>query len=565
MSLFGSIQTANNALKASQIGLQVVGQNISNVNTPGYIRQELVLTPAPTQRLGGLLLGLGVNVDGVVQKIDQFLVSRLRSAISDRAGAEVQQNAYRELESLLGELTDTDISTAMTRFFGAIHDVLNQPTSLSVRQQAILQGRQLASDIARLSARAFAVRVDLNNQVKQVASDINSLTAEIHKLNIQIAELEGGVSRSDAVGLRDQRGLALQKLAELIDIRVDEQDDGIVSVSINGTFLVTEGARRQVQVTLGSDRGLTVASIELADTQQVLQPFGGKLAGLLAARDEVVGGFLDQLDDFARTLAFEFNKLHSSGQGLTGYQRAVSTAAVDDPARPLDAAGLPFTPVNGAFQILIYNSQTGLTQTTDIRVDLNGLDDDDTTLAKLAALLDAVDGIRARVTETRQLEIVADSPEQDFAFANDTSGILAALGINTFFSGTTARDLGVSAVLLADPSKFAASRGGVGQDTQLAVELAGFLDRPLPEKNGATLAALYDTLVGNVAQGSAAATAIVEGFRVFEESLLGQHLSISGVSLDDEAVRLLSFQRAYQAAAKYIQTLNELLGVLLAL
>ncbi len=238
---------------------------------------------------------------------------------------------------------------------------------------------------------------------------------------------------------------------------------------------------------------------------------------------------------------------------------------MDDPGRPLDAAGLPFSPGNGAFQVQVYNRQTGLTQTTDIRVDLNGLDDDDTTLSRLAALLDAVDGIRARVTETRQLEIVADSPEQDFAFADDTSGILAALGINTFFSGTTARDLGVSSVLLSDPSKFAASRGGVGADTQLAVALAGFLDRPLAERNGATMASLYDTLVGNVAQGSAAAAAVVEGFRVFEESLLGQNLSISGVSLDDEAVRLLSFQRAYQAAAKYIQTLNELLGVLLDL
>ncbi len=71
MSLFGSIQMAKNALRAQQIGLQVVGQNISNANTPGYIREEVILSPAPTQRKGGLLFGLGVQVDAVVQKIDE--------------------------------------------------------------------------------------------------------------------------------------------------------------------------------------------------------------------------------------------------------------------------------------------------------------------------------------------------------------------------------------------------------------------------------------------------------------------------------------------------------------
>ncbi len=98
MSLLSSIQLANNALRANQIGLQVVGQNISNANTPGYIREEVVFTPAPTQRLGKLLLGLGVEVDAVVQKVDQFLLTRLRDATSDLSGAEVQEKAYLELE-----------------------------------------------------------------------------------------------------------------------------------------------------------------------------------------------------------------------------------------------------------------------------------------------------------------------------------------------------------------------------------------------------------------------------------------------------------------------------------
>ncbi len=87
MSLFSSIQLANNALRAMQIGLQVTGQNIANANTPGYIREEVVFSPARTQRIGNLLLGLGVEVEGVIQKIDRFLENRLRLAGSDRAGS----------------------------------------------------------------------------------------------------------------------------------------------------------------------------------------------------------------------------------------------------------------------------------------------------------------------------------------------------------------------------------------------------------------------------------------------------------------------------------------------
>ncbi len=76
MSLFGSIRIAANTLRADTIAMQVIGQNIANANTPGYIREEVLLTPAPTQRMGRLLLGLGVDVQAVVQKIDLFLEER---------------------------------------------------------------------------------------------------------------------------------------------------------------------------------------------------------------------------------------------------------------------------------------------------------------------------------------------------------------------------------------------------------------------------------------------------------------------------------------------------------
>lgn len=277
-----------------------------------------------------------------------------------------------------------------------------------------------------------------------------------------------------------------------------------------------------------------------------------------------MGGFSDRLDDFAKTLAFEFNKIFSSGQGLNGYDTVSAEYEVDETDDELDQAGLRFTPVNGSFQVMVHNTRTGLSQTTDIFVDLNGIGND-MTMDDLVSELNAVNGISAQVSTTGLLGITSDSPDQEFSLANDTSGLLAALGINTFFSGYSARGLGVNEAIQDDPAKFAASRGGIGADTDNGVILADFLDRSIDTHNGESIRVIYDRMMGETAQGAAIARSIAEGDRVFEDTLRGQKLATSGVSLDEEAVRLISYQHSFQASARYIGVLGELLDILVSL
>jgi len=565
MSLYSSIRLAANALRANQIGLQVVGQNIANADTPGYIRAEAVLVPAPPQRIGKLLLGTGVEVQAVVQKIDQFLEERFRRSVSDRVDAETQESTYLQLEAVIGELGDADLSTAMDNFFSSIAEILNQPESDSVRNLAVLQGSTLTSDVNRLAGRVGEIRSGLNDRVIGMVGNINRLIEEIRKLNVQITVTEGGdVSASDAAGLRDQRLHALEDLAELISIRVKEQPDGSVVVYSGGDFLVFQGVSREVEVQLESDRGLAAAELYLAETDAPLRPASGQLAGLLAARDGITGGFLDRLDEFARTLAFEFNKLYSGGQGLRGFQELTGEFAVTADDLALNQAGLEFTPVNGSLQVMVHDKNSDTTQTTDVLVDLNGLGND-TTLADLATMLTAIDGITAAITSEGKLTISSESSQQEFAFAGDTSGVLAALGLNTFFSGSSASSLGVSEVLREDPAKFAASRGGIAADTENAVDLAAFLDRPIPSRSGLSLTALYDGMMAQTAQASSVAQSTAEGARTFEDTLRGQKLALSGVNLDEEAVRMIALQRSFQAAARYIAALAELLEMVVNL
>ena len=97
MSLLSTIQMASNSLQVQQIGLQVTGQNIANASTPGYSREQVLLEAAPTQQVGGLLLGTGVQIEGIQQEVDQFLNARVRGA---RAISPAQRRAPRRINSL---------------------------------------------------------------------------------------------------------------------------------------------------------------------------------------------------------------------------------------------------------------------------------------------------------------------------------------------------------------------------------------------------------------------------------------------------------------------------------
>jgi flagellar hook-associated protein 1 len=565
MSLFSTIQMTGNTLRANEIALQVVGQNIANANTPGYLREEIHLTPGPTQQIGALLLGTGVIVDSITQVVDKFLQQRLQSAVSDLAGSSTLTQTYSQLESILGSLDDTSLNASMTSFFNSISQILNQPEDASVRNQAVQQGISLTQNINDTAERVLTLRKDLNDQVFTMSDSINSLLTDIRNLNVKIAETEGGsVSKSDAVGLRDRRTNDLEGLAKLINIQTVEESDGSIAVYSGGNYLVFRGTMRPVGIVLDTDRGMAVANIHLLETDSPLDTSSGQLHGLLTSRDDVLGGFHDQLNDFASTLAYEFNKVYSGGQGLKGISTITGTFTVDDSSKPLNDAGLKFKPENGTFQVLVRNKQTGLTETTDVHINL-GMPGNETTLQDLRDQLNAISGVHAEITIDKRLKITQASEDDELAFAHDTSGVLAALGINTFFTGSTADDLGINAMVQTDPTYFAASSGGIARDTNNAVALAAFIDKPLDSHNGASLSIMYDQMIGNVSQGASQAKAAADGASTYEASLRGQKESISGVNLDEESINMIQYQRAYQASAKFIATLADLLNTLVQL
>ncbi|HEX3998929.1 MAG TPA: flagellar hook-associated protein FlgK [Pirellulales bacterium] len=573
MSLLSSIQLAGNSLQAQQLGLQVVGQNIANANTPGYSVETLGLTPGPTQQDGSLLLGTGVDITGVQQQVDQFLNTQVRNGLSTQTGTGVSSQTYQQLESMFGILNDTNngtnLDSAMTNFFSSVSQILNNPNDPTVQQLAVSNGQTVATTFNQLASSAQQLQTGLNGQVQSDATTVNTLLTQIGTLNQQIVQLQGGTGGAgsvgnQAVGLLDQRDEALSNLAGLMNVSTQLQPDGTVTVYNSGQYLVDESQVRPVTIVNSADGDFDASNLALQGSNTPLTITSGQIGGLINSRDQILGGFVEQLNSLANTFASAFNQLYSTGQGSNGYTSVTGTTSVADPSAPLDSAGLSVTPANGTFQVLVYDSATGLTQTSQIEINENGLSND-TTLNSLAGQLNGVSGLAASVNSSGQLQISTTSPTQQVAFAGDTSGALSALGINTFFTGTTAATLGVNSAVANQPTTFAASAGGIGVDTQVAQQLANFANLPLLSAGGATISDAYNSLAANVTQGSSAAQAAASAASTYQTSLQSQQQSISGVSLDTQTVDMLQYQAAYSASAKYISEIDSLLQTLMQL
>ena len=267
------------------------------------------------------------------------------------------------------------------------------------------------------------------------------------------------------------------------------------------------------------------------------------------------------------------NRVHSGGRGSAGHTAVTAARTVFDPAASLaEAVGpheLPFAPVHGGFTLTVVNAATGAEADHRIAIDLDGLGANDTTLNDLAAALDGVDGVSAGLDSLGRLTIAADSGRA-FHFADDTSGALAGLGLNHFFDGRDSGSIDLAAPLKSNPGLLAVGRGGGPGDNANALALAETLAAPLKgaanrELEGKTLDGRFAEIVGAVGRGAAAERALAEAAGAHRDALASQREQFSGVSLDEEAVRIMELQRQYQASARVISVTDSLFDTLLNL
>jgi flagellar hook-associated protein 1 FlgK len=334
MSTFGGLNTAYSGLTAARRGMEVVGQNITNVNTDGYTRQRIessaVAGPGTASFFRtGVEPGAGVSVDAINRLGNELLNARVRTTAGESGYWGVRSSVLDRLETSLREPSDEGLSATLQDFWAGWQDVSNRPGDAAAGGVLLERSAVLASQIAQGYSDATAEWSSIRAQTVAVAADVNSLAAEVAELNGQIRRaVAGGSPPNELLDQRDQRAT---ELAALTGATVRDRPDGTIDIVLGGNSLVTGDRARTVTVTgpvRMEDAGAgNPVQLEWADRPGVaITVDGGEMLGALSvlapADASGKGGAIAEAaaayNRLATELRTQVNALHSTGVTATG-------------------------------------------------------------------------------------------------------------------------------------------------------------------------------------------------------------------------------------------------------
>ena len=327
MSTFSGLNTAYTALTAARRGLDVIGQNVANANTPGYTRQRLETSAtAPLSSTGfstGPRVGQGVTVDGIARLGSMQLDARVRATTAVSGFSAVRANALSALEVSLNEPGDNGISASLDDFWAAWQGVSNKPGDPAAAEV-------LLNEAATVASRISSGYLSVTNQFKDVRSDLSAMADELNTAGAQLASINGAIRSALSNGgsvneLLDQRNALASTVAALAGGTVREGDDGMVDVLVGGNAFVTAEVFRPVEVVggsaLGGDPVQLVWSHRRGDSVALS---GGEMAGALSilAPGADLAKAAASYNSLAEKLASTVNAVHRTGtapgDGTTG-------------------------------------------------------------------------------------------------------------------------------------------------------------------------------------------------------------------------------------------------------
>lgn len=642
------------ALRSSQAGMNAISGNLANATTPGYHRQVAQLSETIGSTSGNHRVGVGVEVSSV-QRLRSVWVERSLLRNTSAAGSVTARGEVASQLDTLFQVTDGSLTSRVQDFFNSWQDLSSQPAETTVRYDLLSTASALTSEINDLQSRLAGLSIDLDSQIRDTVKTINQLTTNIAGVNKDIAIDEAaGREPND---LRDKRDLLVSQLSKFVDVSSQELtgQPNIFSAA-NGAMLITTTAPTlEVKQTGGTYQ------LVINGWTSPLPAGSGNLAGLLEAKNTIVGGMQERLETFAYELVRTADQLHAQGLGLDGpFSSLNSERGVADAAIPLALSSTAFPVTDGVLTVTMTDRATGQRTAYAVAIEpaLDSLDD---VAAKLGAIpnlhamvspqtgrltmisddgygfdftnqppthpdttawtgssaikidgtytgaansnwtvkvsgggtIGVTPGLRAQVvdsngnllgdwnvglgysagdslttsqgvkvsfgtgtvvaTETAALRVTADP---------DETGILSTLGLNSMFSGTTAATFKVRQELLDDPALLAAGQSARSGDNANATAFSALANSLIA--NGGTLTFLESLAqmtadAGSLVQTTARETDQLDAINV---DLTTQQQAISGVDPNEELVNLLEFQRMFQAASKFISTVNQALDEL---
>ena len=314
-------------LLAAQHALNVSSQNTANVNTPGYSRQEALLASRQGNSFGRLDAGSGVSVVSLRRVADSYLTAGVWRTTS-QAGFDGQ---YKQLIGYVEQVFGSDqlgITAGLDSFYAALNAAADAPQSTAPRQQILASAQALANRFNQLSANLDLQTRQIDEQSDALLAESNTRLAEVAKLNRSIVETlsKGG----NVAALEDQRDQAVEALSKLMQLQVNRQRDGSLSLSMaNGQALVLGGSAAALSRT-GNAFNVSIAN----QTLPLAGNPGGSLGALMAYRSDELVPLRGQLNDLAQDIADNINTQLAAGLDIQDPAQAGAPLFSYDPLNP---------------------------------------------------------------------------------------------------------------------------------------------------------------------------------------------------------------------------------------
>ncbi|MBX9582783.1 MAG: flagellar hook-associated protein FlgK [Gemmataceae bacterium] len=548
------------ALAAATRGLDLVGQNIANANTPGYHRQRLDFSSRTTDGFNGT----GVEITGMTRYEAQAVRTAILRGNSDQADATTRLDIRRQVEATLGA-GPGGIGGAFERFFNQVEGLTARPDDPAVRRPLIAAAGDLARQFTTAAADIDKLRADAGTEIRKVVNEVNDLTGRIADLNGRIQVV---VQRGDqANDLMDQRDRLIDELSQRVDVRMIPQPYGAMNVMGTDTALVVGPFASQYSI--GSDAAGNLTVTQQGSSRPATFS-SGTLGGLVREYNTDLPATRSRLDGLARELMGRVNALHATGIGTDGpFSSLAGSTPVADPSAPLAGQNLWFPVQAGTLTVSVTDAAGNRTNTAI------AFDPATDSLQDVAAAFGGIPGLTASVNATTgQLTLTAAAGYKfDFAGRDtnpagggavadpDTTGLLTALGVNNLFTGTSAGDIAVRPDLLSNPNALAASRTGQPGDASNLERIALVRDQRVFSGRTlsgefADLAAVVGVDVKGLDDQQTAQAAVLR-------NLNGQEQAVVGVDTNEELVQLLQYQRMVEGASKYLSAVNTALDSML--
>ncbi len=587
----GNLLTSFNAgvsgLQSAQASLTVTAHNMSNAQTIGYTRQQVLVTDSFYQNSVGahnnvLQVGTGTVISLTRQVRNEFLDAQYRVQVGRQQFYEANSKATMEIEDMMGELHGRQFQTSINELWGAINDIATDPSDIVKKDQLVMVANQFVERAKVLQEELNTYQTSLNTEVKRQVQDINDIVTEIRELNKQIQKFEAtGESAND---YRDKRNELLDQLSNYISFETSEQVDGTIMIYSEGAYLldavnqyyltteyVNETSKLLKPVWATGENFFLMDGLEYRKENNT--DVGG-LRGLLVARGDYAASYVNvphkpQEKDFADAAEYK-RALSQFNEDLEEYNKSVGASIVMTVQSQLDTLihGI-VTAVNDAIcpnkEIQIQNPD-GTTSTIRVLDEEKALIGDDKNKSIGVELFS-----RRGVQRYNQEEVTV--VKEDGTTEKQTVYRYNEEDISDVYTMYTTSQLIVNPVVEKDASTLptmyneaTGSKKGYAYNEWEKMAQAFDNDIGTLNPNSMTTYTAKNFYVGMVTELSTQGSVwngIIDNQAKTVVTLENERQNVMGVSTEEELSNLIKYQQCYNASSRYITTVAEMLEYLI--